>query len=155
MKGVQLLAEFDLHFEICIKSDEQFKNALELVSQCPDVLFILDHIGKPFIKEKIMEPWAGHIRELAALPNTRCKVSGLVTEADMESWTPDDIRPYLDHVLDNFGFERAIFGGDWPVVTLACPYRRWIDTLWDAVSGFSTEDRQNLFYANAAKFYRV
>ena len=155
VKGVQLLADFDLHFEIGIKSDEQFRDFLKLVRQCPDVPFMLNHIGKPPIKENIMEPWAASLKILAGMPNTWCKVSGLVTETDMESWTSDDIRPYLDHVLESFGFDRVVFGSDWPVVTLASSYRRWIETLWEAVSGYTNEERKKLFNDNAAAFYRV
>ncbi|MDP6523849.1 MAG: amidohydrolase family protein [Kiritimatiellia bacterium] len=155
IRGVQLLAEFDLHFEICIKGDEQFKNTLELVRQCPDVRFMLDHIGKPFIKEGIMDPWAGYLRELARMPNTFCKMSGLVNEADMEQWTSDDLRPYIDRVIGTFGVDRITFGGDWPVCTLATTYGRWIQTLWDTVSGCNDDERHKLFHDNAEKFYRL
>jgi L-fuconolactonase len=155
IRGVQLLPEYDLSFDICIKGDPQFASTLELVRQCPGVNFILDHIGKPFIKEGIMEPWAGYMRELAALPNTICKVSGLVVEADCEIWTPADIRPYLDHALESFGFDRVAFGGDWPVVTLATSYKRWIETLWGAVGDCTDDERRKLFHDNAAAFYRV
>ena len=95
VRGVQLLAEFDLHFEICSKGVEQFANVLQLVRRCPDTRFILDHIGKPFIDRQVMEPWRKHLRELAALPNTWCKVSGLVNEADMKQWKAEDLTPYL------------------------------------------------------------
>lgn len=155
VRGVQLLAEFDLHFELCIKGDEQFANALELVRRCPEVRFILDHIGKPFIEEGILEPWATRLEGLAALPNTWCKMSGLVSEADREAWTPGDLRPYIDRVLTCFGYERTIFGGDWPVCTLASTYRRWAETLWETVSERPEEDRRRLFHDNAARFYRV
>lgn len=155
VKGVQLLPEFNMTFDICIKGDEQFRNTLELVRRCPDVKFIADHIGKPFIKEKIMEPWAGYIRELAAMPNTWCKMSGLMNEAEWETWKSGDLKPYIEHVLDCFGAGRVMFGGDWPVCTLAGTYRRWIDTLWDAVSGLSGTDRRKLFHDNAEAFYSI
>jgi L-fuconolactonase len=155
VRGVRLLGEFGMSFDICIKGDAQFQNALQLVRACPDVRFILDHIGKPFIKEKIMEPWATHLRELAAMPNTWCKMSGLVNEADWERWQPADLRPYLDRVFDCFGFERVIFGGDWPVCTLASPYRRWFETLLDAVKGCSDAERRGLFHDNGARFYGI
>lgn len=155
IRGVQLLPDYDLSFDICIKGDEQFKNTLELVRQCPKVNFMLDHIGKPFIKEGIMEPWAGYIQELAAMPNTWCKVSGVANEADMENWQPADLRPYLDRVLESFGFDRVAFGGDWPVVTLASTWKRWIETLCDAVSGCTDAERRKLFHDNAANYYRV
>ena len=86
VEGVRLLQDYGLHFELCLKGDEQFRNALELVRRCPGVRFVLDHIGKPSIKEQRLEPWAGHLRELAALPDTWCKVSGLVSEADWQGW---------------------------------------------------------------------
>lgn len=155
IRGVQLLSEFDLSFDLCIKGDAQFKNSIGLVRQCPDVRFMLDHIAKPSIKEGIIEPWAGYVRDLAALPNTCCKVSGMVNEADMQNWTAADLRPYLERVLESFGFDRVVFGGDWPVVTLAAPLRRWIETLWDLVSGCSDDERRKLFHDNAAGFYRV
>ncbi len=155
VKGVQLLADFDMHFEICIKGDKQFSNTLELVRSCPNVRFILNHIGKPFIKEKIMAPWASHLKTLAELPNTGCKMSGLVNEADWDDWTPADLKPYIEQVIDSFGFDRVMFGGDWPVCTLASTYRRWIDTLWDALTGCSTDERRKLFQTNAEQFYNV
>ena len=155
IKGVQMLPDFNMSFDICIKGDEQFKNTVELVKQCPDVSFIADHINKPFIKEKIMEPWAGYMKELAALPNAWCKMSGLMNEAEWDTWTPEDLRPYIDHVLGCFGIDKVAFGGDWPVCTLAGTYRRWIDTLWDAVSDLSAQEKQKLFHDNAENFYRV
>ena len=107
VKGVRALAAFDLHFELCLKGDAS-----------PDVRFILNHIGKPFIAEGTFEPWAGLLRKFAALPNTWCKVSGLVNEADMDAWTTDDLRPYIDHAIACFGWDRVMFGGDWPVSKL-------------------------------------
>lgn len=155
IKGVQLLAEFGLHFELCIKADRQFANALTLVRQCPQVRFILDHIGKPFIQERIRDPWRSHIQQLAALPNTWCKMSGFVTEADHPHWTPGDLQPYADVVLEAFGWERVMFGGDWPVVTLASPYTRWVETLQTLVSGATPAQLRQLFHDNACKFYRL
>jgi L-fuconolactonase len=155
VKGVQLLPEFNLTFDICIKGDEQFRNAIELVRRCPEVKFIADHINKPFIKERILQPWAGHMRELSALPNTWCKMSGLMNEADWETWKPSDLKPYIAHVLSCFGTGRVMFGGDWPVCTLAGTHRRWFDTLFDAVAGLSVAEQRKLFHDNAEAFYRV
>jgi len=155
VRGVQMLADFGLSFDLCLKGDEQFRNTLSLVRQCPDVSFILDHIGKPCIQEGIMEPWAGYIRELAAMPNTCCKISGLVNEADWDAWTPADLQPYLDHVLQSFGPDRVLFGGDWPVVLLASDYQRWLKTLKDAVEGMPAEQQKQLFCTNAIRIYRL
>jgi len=155
IEGVKLLAEFDLHFEICIKGDQQFKNTLQLVRQCPDVRFILDHIGKPFIADKVMEPWASCMKELAEMDNTWCKMSGLVNEADMENWTPGDLRPYIDHVISTFGFDRIMYGGDWPVCTLAATYGRWFETIAGAVDKCSEDEKRTFFHDNAEEFYRL
>ncbi len=155
VRGVQLLEEFDFSFDLCLKGDDQFKNVLELVRQCPRVRFILDHIGKPFIREGVMEPWKAHLKAISEMPNAWCKISGLVNEADLERWTADELKPYLDHVLACFGFDRVVFGGDWPVCTLATTYHRWVETLRKAVHAASDAERYKLFYANAAAFYRV
>lgn len=154
VRGVRLLADLDLTFDICI-DHTQLANTIKLVRQCPDVMCILDHIGKPDIKHQVMEPWKKEIRELAGLPNTFCKMSGLVNEADWEAWQPQDLRPYIDHVIDCFGWDRVAFGGDWPVCLLASPYQRWIETLWDALQGASQDELNRLFVVNAETFYRV
>jgi len=153
--GVQILADFDLHFEICLKGNEQFRNAITLVEKCPQVRFLLDHIGKPFIDEGTLEPWKSLLAQLSALPNTWCKMSGLVTEADHETWTQTQLQPYIDSVMESFGWERTMFGGDWPVVRLASEYPRWVDTLTAALSGAAEDDLRKVFRDNAVAFYRL
>jgi len=154
VEGVQELARFGFSFDLCI-SHRQLPNTIRLVRQCPAVTFILDHIGKPDIKNRLRHPWEQELRELARLPNVVCKLSGLVTEADLAQWTPQDLKPYLDHVLDCFGFDRVLFGGDWPVVTLASAYPRWVAALEWAVAGCTAGDQANLFWNNAARIYRI
>ena len=97
---------------------------VEMVRACPETSFVLDHIGKPDIRGHRMEPWRTHMSALAALPNVVCKISGVATEADHANWTTDDVRPYVAHALAEFGEDRVLFGGDWPVVRLASSYRR-------------------------------
>jgi len=155
IRGVQLLAERDWSFDLCIKGDAQFVNTLELVRRCPDVRFMLDHIAKPDIAQGVLDPWRSHIRTLAALPNTWCKVSGLVTEADHENWRKEDLVPYLDTVIEAFGFDRCCFGGDWPVCTLAASYPRWFDTLMAYLEPHTEADRRNLLHDTALEFYRL
>lgn len=154
VRGVQLLADFGMSFDICIKC-HQMENTIKLVRRCPDVRFILDHIGKPNIRERELEPWAIHLRELANCDNVWCKVSGLVTEADFEAWTIDDLRPYLEHVFDSFGFHRAMFGGDWPVSTQATEYPRWVQTLDTVLKDCSRDELRRFYVTNAEDFYRV
>jgi len=153
--GVQMLAEYDLHFEICLKGDEQFRNAIRLVEKCPQVRFLLNHIGKPFIASGVLEPWKSLLAALAALPNTWCKMSGLVTEADNQAWTPPQLQPYIDWVMESFGWQRTLFGGDWPVARLATEYPRWVDTLTAALPGSDQDDLRRLFRDNAMTFYRL
>jgi L-fuconolactonase len=154
VEGVRILPEFDFSFDICI-AHHQMANTLKFVRQCPEVSFILDHIAKPDIRHQVFEPWKTHLKEFAAMPNVYCKMSGLVVEADMERWTPGDLRPYIDHVLDCFGFDRVMFGGDWPVVLQASTYLRWVETLQAAVAGCSDEEKRKLFHDNAINFYRL
>jgi L-fuconolactonase len=133
-----------------------FKNTIELVARCPAVNFILDHIGKPFIKEKTFEPWASYLQKMAAFQNTWCKMSGQATEADFQTWTKEvDLKPYIDHVLKSFGASRVIFGGDWPVAIQATSYTRWVETLEWALAGASKADLRRIFYENALTFYRL
>jgi len=154
VRGVQALSDYGLHFEICIVHT-QMANTIKLVEQCPNVTFILDHIGKPGIKDHIMDPWRQDLKTLAGFPNLWCKISGLVTEADHEQWTREDLRPYLDHVFDTFGFERVMYGGDWPVAWQATEYPRWVETLAWAIAGCSAEESRKLFHDNAMDFYRL
>lgn len=154
VQGVQALADYSLSFDICIYHP-QMANTIKLVKQCPDVPFILDHIGKPDIKHQLFEPWKTDLKRLAEFPNVWCKVSGLVTEADHQRWTRDDLKPYIDHVIDCFGFGRVMYGGDWPVAYQATEYPRWVETLEWAVQGCSEAELRALFYDNAIAFYRL
>lgn len=152
--GVQALARYDLSFDICISHTQLF-SVIEMVRRCPEVQFILDHIAKPDIKNRLADPWRSELKRLAELPNVVCKLSGMVTEADHQHWTGDDLKPYIDHVISCFGFERIMFGGDWPVATLATTYPRWVDTLQGAVEECSEAERQQLFHSNAVRMYRL
>ena len=111
LEAMRLLPKYDLSFDICI-FHAQMPKTLAMMRQCPEVSFILDHIGKPGIKAGLLDPWRAHIREMAALPNVVCKLSGVTTEADMKTWTPDQLRPYIDHVIECFGPDRILYGGE-------------------------------------------
>ena len=154
VRGTQLLGEYGLTCDICIKHT-QFPATIELVRRCPDVSFILDHIGKPDIAAGQLEPWRAQISELAALPNVMCKVSGVTTEADRERWTPEQIAPYVQHVLAAFGEDRVAFGGDWPVVLMASEYRRWVEALDALTADLPEAARRKLWAENGRRFYRI
>ena len=154
IEGVKLLPRFGLSFDLCI-NHSQMVNTLKLVRQCPEVNFVLDHIGKPSIRTNELDPWRAHITEFAALPNVWCKLSGLATEADHEHWTPDQFRPYAEHVFSTFGCSRTMFGGDWPVSTQAIAYPRWVETLDSLTGGLSADERKDLYVRTGETFYRV
>lgn len=127
----------------------------ELVRACPEVLFVLDHLGKPRVRAGLQEPWRGQIAALARLDNVVCKLSGLTTEADHGDWTSDALQPYIEHVIACFGWERVMFGSDWPVCLLAGGYDRWLNTLRTAVAGGSAAEQEALFSGTARRVYRL
>lgn len=154
LDGVRLLAKYGLSFDICIRH-WQIQYAVELVKRCPDVSFIFDHIGKPDIRHGFFEPWASQLKELARLPNVVCKLSGVVTEADHKAWTREQLRPYIDHVLNTFGFDRVMFGSDWTVCTLATDYPTWVDIVDEATQSASADEKKNLWRNTAIRAYRL
>ena len=154
VEAVRALGPHDLSFDLCIRHP-QMREASDLVRACPDVRFVLDHIGKPGIAEGLHEPWREDIAALAKLPNVWCKISGVVTEADHDAWTHGDVAPYVAHAIASFGFERVMFGGDWPVSELASPYARWVDTVDRVVAGATADERRRLYRDNAIAFYHL
>ena len=154
LEALKLLPKYQLSFDICI-FQHQLTNTLEMVRRCPEVSFVLDHIGKPGIAAGLVEPWRAQIAELAKLPNVVCKLSGVTTEADHRAWTPAQLRPYIDWVCDKFGIERILYGGDWPVSQLAGDYLQWLTTLEQATKDFTEGERRNLFRDNAIRVYRL
>ncbi len=154
IEGVRMLEQYDYPFDICI-FHRHFEDALTLVNACPNVRFVLDHLGKPGIAAGLLDPWRDHLRRLAAYPNVSCKLSGMVTEADHSAWEPEQLKPYLDHALECFGIERVMFGSDWPVMRLAATYELWLETLRDAVSQLNAHEQARLFHDNAKAFYRL
>jgi L-fuconolactonase len=154
VKAVHLLPQYGYSFDLCIKV-HQFPDILDLVKQCPNVEFILDHIGKADIKAGIFNPWNEHIKALAEFPNVVCKLSGMVTEADHEHWTEADLWPYIEHVLSCFGAERTLFGSDWPVQRLAADYERWLRIAQECVGHFSANEQNLFFYKNAERVYKL
>ena len=154
VRGVQLLSDYALSFDLCIRS-WQLPAVSALVRRCPHTQFILDHLGKPNVREHVLDPWRDQLRELAALPNVACKISGLVTEAEHSSWKVDDLAPCVAHVLDVFGENRVIFGGDWPVALLASSYTRWFETLQTLTASLTETAQRKLWNENARRLYRL
>jgi L-fuconolactonase len=154
IEGVKLLARFGLTFDICVKHWAMVF-ALELARRCPDVRFVLDHMGKPGIRQGLWEPWASQIRELARLPNVVVKLSGVITEADHALWTKADVVPYVRHVIDCFGFERCMYGSDWSVSSLTHAYPAWVAILDEVITGASLDEQRQLYCETALRTYRL
>jgi len=152
--GLKLLAPHDIAFDICV-FHHHLPNVIKMVARCPEVRFVLDHIGKPPIKAGEIDPWRRDLKELASYPHVTCKISGVATEADHKSWTREQLRPYIAHAIESFGFDRAMYGGDWHVMELACPYPEWVDIVDWVVAGVSAQDKRKLYRDNAIRFYRL
>jgi L-fuconolactonase len=152
--GVNMLAEYGLTFDICI-SPVQNQSVLKFLRKCPGVPMILDHIGKPDIKNHILDPWRNEIREIAKFPNVFCKFSSLATEADHQNWTLDELQPYVDHIVNCFGVDRLVYASDWPVSTLAADLRTCVSTMLEVLKDFTRNDLLKVFHHNAVNFYGV
>jgi L-fuconolactonase len=152
--GVRRLSQYDMPFDLCL-FHPQLKDATALVRACPDVRFALDHIAKPGIKAGLFEPWASELATLAQEPNVTCKISGVATEADHQHWTAAQIAPYIRHAIDCFGFDRVMFGGDWPVSEHAIRYVQWVDIVDRVCADASDTELRKLYRDNATRFYRL
>jgi len=154
VEGVKLLADFNYTFDLCIRHD-QLASVAELARQVPQVTFILDHFGKPDVRRHSREPWRMDLQHFAGLPNTVCKVSGLTTEADWSHWQLDDLKFYFEQAHESFGFDRLLFGSDWPMATLATTFDNWTETVLKLFSFASGTELQQLFQGNAERVYHV
>lgn len=153
-RGISVLGDLDLTYDILIYP-RHLPVAIELVSRFRTQRFVLDHLAKPEIRTGLVREWEQNIRELAKAPNVFCKVSGLVTEADWNRWTPDQVRPYLDVVFDCFGAHRLLAGSDWPVCTVAADYARTMSLVEHYLDKRPASERDAVMGGNAARFWRL
>jgi len=161
VENVKSLEDYGLTFDICVLA-RQLPRAIDLVRQCPNVNFILDHCGNPNLRsdaeEKEFEQWRERLREIAAFPNVVCKVSGVVVNTDLNAptrWNAETLRPAVEHVIACFGWDRVMFGSDWPVCTLAASFKEWAETLLLLTRDAGEENQRKLFYENAIRVYRL
>lgn len=153
-RGVAQLEDMGLSYDILI-FERHLPQTLEFVDRHPTQVFVLDHIAKPRIKSHALSPWRELMRELARRENVYCKLSGLVTEAEWNSWTEKDLQPFIDAVLNCFGPKRLMFGSDWPVSLLACKYEKWAEVVERATATLSISERDRLFGGTAEEAYRL
>jgi L-fuconolactonase len=154
IRGVQLLGEVGLHCELTI-APTHFPDVMKLIAACPDTRFILDHIGNPNIAGQQIQPWKDQLKCFADAGPHHCKFSNLVCNANLESWTIEELRPFAEAVIEAFGPERLIWGSDWPHALRASSWTRWIETADALTAHLSDEVRRNIFHDNAARFYRI
>ncbi|CUA90806.1 Predicted metal-dependent hydrolase, TIM-barrel fold [Chelatococcus sambhunathii] len=152
--GIAAVGHEGLAYDLLVR-ERELPAAIRCVDANPDVRFVLDHMAKPRIAEGAMEPWSALMTELAARPNVWCKVSGLVTEADWDGWTPQDLAPYVARAIALFGSERLIFGSDWPVCLLAADYARVVLTAEELLAPLGEYGHTRVFGGNAAQVYQL
>lgn len=151
--NLRLLPRYGMNFDICVKSHELML-APPLIAACPEVQFVLDHCGNPKIAEGEWESWTTRMERVAELPNVVCKVSGILANV-ADGWTVDQLRPYVEFVIETFGWDRVVWGSDHPVVTLFADLTKWVEASREIVAGASQAEQEQLFFRNAERVYRL
>jgi L-fuconolactonase len=154
LRGIGLLKKYRFTYDILIFPD-QLKHAIAFAKLFPDQPFVLDHIAKPYIKDRKIDEWKKDIRQLAEHENVYCKISGMVTEADWKHWNKETLIPYIDTVVEAFGNNRIMYGSDWPVCLVAASYKSWMETMQEHFASFTKNDQELFFGDNAVKFYNL
>ncbi len=151
-EGIRAVTAAGLVYDILV-FERHLPQTLQFVDRHPMQPFVLDHIGKPRIRDGSFATWDRLIRELARRPNVYCKVSGMVTEADWQQWEEAQLKPYFDTVLESFGPQRMMFGSDWPVNLLATRYRRWLEIVRTFVTPLAESERARIMGGTAVEVY--
>jgi len=154
MRGVKALKEFDFTYDILVFPD-QLQYIKIFSSAFPGQKFVVDHMAKPYIKDKKLDDWKRDITAVAEYENIYCKISGLVMEADWKSWREEDFIPYIDVVVDAFGINRVMFGSDWPVCLPAASYKQVLGIIKKYFTSFTKNEQQKFFGSNAVEFYNL
>ena len=154
LKGINLLKDFGFTYDVLIY-ESQLEEAIEFVNKFTGQKFIIDHCAKPAIKNKSINAWKNGMQEISQNENVYCKLSGLTTEANWNTWKEKDFYPYLDIVFDCFGTDRLLFGSDWPVVLVSGTYTKWKNLLKKYMHDFSEEEMRKVFTENAIEFYNI
>jgi predicted TIM-barrel fold metal-dependent hydrolase len=152
--NVRLLAKYGRTFDLCVLA-RQIPLAMALAEKCPDVQFILDHCGVPEIASARLDPWRQYIREIAKFPNVACKISGVMAYCAPGQATLEAVRPYVEHCLEQFGWDRVVWGSDWPVCTITTDLRTWVDVTRRLIAAAAELDQRKLLRDNATRIYRL
>jgi len=155
IEGLKVLASFDIPFDVVAVWPNHLKHVPTLAEKIPNLKMVIDHLAKPPIKDKKMEPWATELKRAAEYPQVYAKISGLNTAADWETWSADDLKPYIDFAIETFGANRLMFGSDWPVLTLAGDYKKVWEETNAALKGYSKEEIDAILGGTAIEFYKL
>lgn len=154
LSGLQKLSARGLTYDLLVHT-RHLKHVPLVAETCPELKLVIDHLAKPPVARNEIEEWSHALKPLARYPNIHCKLSGLVTEANWDSWKSEHLRPYVNHALEFFGADRMMFGSDYPVCLLAATYDRVLDSFQEILNTLRGTDREKIFSTNAAKFYRL
>ena len=154
LRGLRVLEKYEVPFDLLFFV-KHLRHAVTLAQQLPALPMVIDHLAKPEIAAGRMENWRDHFLAAADCPNIYCKLSGMVTEADWNGWTVEDLRPYVDFALECFGPRRLMFGSDWPVCELAGQYGEIVGAIRELLSDLSGAEQQQIFGKTAEHFYRL
>jgi len=153
-RGIALLKHYGLTYDLLI-FESHLPESIQFVDRHPNQIFIVDHIAKPSIRERLLSPWRENLRELSLRQNVYCKISGMITEAKWDSWSGEDLAPFFETVFEAFTPRRTMFGSDWPVVTLAGSYSVWLQTVKNAIRSFSQSEQQRFLAGTAVEVYAL
>lgn len=153
-RGLRVLERHHVPYDLLFYH-QHLRHAVTVARAFPELPLVIDHLSKPQIRQRILEPWAQQLRAAAACPNMYCKLSGMVTEADWSDWKIADLRPYVMTAIEAFGPERCMYGSDWPVCELAAEYGDVYQALRQLLEGLSPAESARVFGGTAAEFYRL
>jgi len=154
LRGLHRLADYGLSYDLLVHT-RHLKYMPTVADSCPGLSLVIDHMAKPPIANGEITGWFNELKPVAANPNIQCKLSGLITEANWTTWTPNDLRPFVERALELFGPERLMFGSDHPVCLLAGSYKRVLESFQEILAELNEHDRDHIFATNAANFYRL
>ena len=153
-ENIKLLSDTNFTFDLCARAD-QLPIVEELIDDCPNVKFILDHCGVPDIKNNIFSSWAAAMKSISKRPNVVVKISGVIAYGDADSWKLADIKPYFDHTVDVFGTDRIIWGSDSPVCQIGGGLPTWVGLTHTLTAEWSKSERQSFYRKNAYKLWSM
>lgn len=154
LDGLRILEKHHVSYDLLVHT-RHLKHVKTVAQNCPDLRLVVDHMAKPPVASGEVAEWARQLKEVAAYPNISCKLSGLVTEANLTSWSKEDLRPFIDRALELFGPKRIMFGSDWPVCLLAASYTQVLECVQSLLEQLNDQERARIFGENALEFYQL